>query len=453
MFQPQIYNCSSHGFIYLDDGSLYGVGLNQNGQLGIENISKDLDLKYEFVMHRPDIVKIVCGGEKSFLLLKDGICMSAENGNWVEKAKDVMDICWDGLRLYILKEDGSVWAVLSQIEKFLLTGDESHLTKIDFSFTTPSLIGEQKPVQITGLKNIKKIYAGYDYAVFQDYENKLYIFGMNIGNSLRAFVKNTNQTEIRNKIKETVNIGHPLITTLRQYFDYFVDNYVFPVYFGTKENIHGLFTIEKIIFMWTGNKIEIISGVDDVSFNNPRIIYESNDILHVMANNKYIVVVLDNHEVWKITPTKNIDFKSLLSNRDVSWDFPLTRMSNDKDIVGIFLGENYCLLNHEYVFEDMLMQQVDVLYEFKNMRTPMLILNTDELKRSEKLQTIFPQVYDEVRVKIFGAGTIIPTFDPKYYKFMPYVNRRKILYSLWIFKMLTVKIPKYIRYEILKYIF
>ena len=88
MFQPQLSVSAHHGFIYLDDGRLYGFGDNRYGQWGptsgpghpreaaaqiVQSGSDD----YQYVLTDPNIKKIVCVRKTSFLLRTDGTVLVA----------------------------------------------------------------------------------------------------------------------------------------------------------------------------------------------------------------------------------------------------------------------------------------------------------------------------------------------------------------------------------------
>ena len=71
MFLSQPWSNAEHGFIYSEDGTLYGFGNNSAGQLGCGHQKGVSELKH--ILTDPDIIKIYVGSSWTIMLKRDGV--------------------------------------------------------------------------------------------------------------------------------------------------------------------------------------------------------------------------------------------------------------------------------------------------------------------------------------------------------------------------------------------
>ena len=70
MFKPQLSSIANHGFLYTNDGKLYGFGNNEYGQLGLGH--NEIVNGLQYVMTDPTIRKIVCTRQNTLILKQNG---------------------------------------------------------------------------------------------------------------------------------------------------------------------------------------------------------------------------------------------------------------------------------------------------------------------------------------------------------------------------------------------
>ena len=79
MFEAQNWSDSGagYGFVYFENGDLYGFGSNNVNQLGLGHHNRIHELTY--VLNDPDIIKIYVDGTSSYLLKRTGELLMISN--------------------------------------------------------------------------------------------------------------------------------------------------------------------------------------------------------------------------------------------------------------------------------------------------------------------------------------------------------------------------------------
>ena len=488
MFCAPSNSYANHGFIYLDDGSLYGFGSNSFSRLGLGPESDDN--VNEYIGHHPGIRKICCSRKFSMLLFEDGTVKVAglmfKNDQFKTLVSDpnIVDIGCNNKYAYLLCRNGSV---------YMSVGPQCEIQ---------TLYKEKKGeyfYRIFNLPIIQKIFVLKRCVFAYDHNNRLWVWGSNARLKISLF--ETEQDEIKSQVKSRIDCPNPVrIEKLER----FIDKFIFPHCLGIIPNLHDIFFVKNIYFLWSDSNISIIGGYLNYSITNPHIIFSSKDIVFVNANTTVLMIKLSSGQTLTINPTFNnfnfdIDvnnvlhiFMGLIGTKQVGRQalenftrlfIPMPFQFNGR----IYLGSDYSLGLYEDIFDKETIQTVeliatidkpqtiieinpenfkhnaqvyeevkrdkDTLTSMMTVAIPMLSNAEDNNSKNVKnLNPLFPLIYDEGKtIKILGAGSLeYGRFETKYYKYYPCSTQKFIVFVLFVLK--EIKITKFLRYEILKFI-
>ena len=197
-----------HTLILKDDGTLWGCGLNKNGQLGLGN--KTNQSTFVQIPNVSDVKDVYCGHLFSIILKNDGTvwacgsCHQYQFGlsakdylSFTKVATDVQQLLGRGYHTMLLKNDGTVWACgYNSSNRFGAKADLKVYTQI--------------------ATNVKKIYGGESHTFLVKYDDTIWACGHNtdgrcaISNYINSLPDFQQITEIDN-IKEIICGGYHTI--------------------------------------------------------------------------------------------------------------------------------------------------------------------------------------------------------------------------------------------------
>jgi alpha-tubulin suppressor-like RCC1 family protein len=125
----QIACGSKHSLVLKTDGTLWSCGYNNAGQLGLGTTDTNAHITFTQITTNTDnIKKIICGYDSNFIIKNDGSLWSCGNNGYGQLGlgtttntpsftkvttnvnNDVKDIAADSSNLFVIKNDGSLWA-------------------------------------------------------------------------------------------------------------------------------------------------------------------------------------------------------------------------------------------------------------------------------------------------------------------------------------------------------
>ncbi|MDD7755465.1 MAG: hypothetical protein PUJ51_13320, partial [Clostridiales bacterium] len=190
----EIYCGGDHTFILKNDGTLWGCGWNEYGQLGLGDGSH----RYTFTQvttNTDDIKSVYCGGSYTLILKNDGTLWGCGNNDYgqlglgdttnrntftqVTTNTDNIKEVYCGDCTLILKNDGTLWGTGYNGDGRLGLGDTTNRT----TFTQIT----------TNADNIKEIYCGGSYTLILENDGTLWGCGRNSESQL-GLGDNTNRT-------------------------------------------------------------------------------------------------------------------------------------------------------------------------------------------------------------------------------------------------------------------
>jgi alpha-tubulin suppressor-like RCC1 family protein/rhodanese-related sulfurtransferase len=167
-----------HSLILLNDGTVWGCGANQSGQLSDgSRVGRKIPVK---IPGLSKVTAIACGPKFSLALKKDGAVWGwGQNGNGllgigsvptkIVKLKNIIFIAAGGNHAFAIKKDGTVWGWGSN--RFGQLGDgTSHDRKL--------------PRQIKRLKNIRTISCGTRHSAALKADGTVWVWGANSSGQL-----------------------------------------------------------------------------------------------------------------------------------------------------------------------------------------------------------------------------------------------------------------------------
>ena len=341
---------------------------------------------------------------------------------------------------------------------------------------------------IDDLKQVKRVFYAGNCSFAWTTKDNLYAFGavgrLNLDSGICNEI-NLWRKQLRKKYKLLHLLHVPSI--LKRSMDK-LEEFVPPTCVGQVHNLHKIFGVGDVILMWSGQKIEIIGGYRSYNFNKRFLVYSAPDILYVFGNSDSIFVVLEAGRVDWI----RCKFTELCFWHAAGTNFVTRRIENTNDICGIYMANTWCLFLREYNMSefdesDGVVQQIDFYEpslnfgaeisnlkhkcgEFKNVneflsnfgdifQTTTLFTSALESVNIDKTpsptpEKCFPMIYDgQPWIKIFGSGSIDRQFNTKYYRFLPNSCRAQVILCLWILRHLKPILPRFVKYEVLKYFF
>ena len=165
---------SEHSLILKNDGTLWGCGQNDWGELGLGDTNNKTTFT-EITTNTDDIKSVYCGGYYTFILEHDGTLWTCGQNDWGElglgnntgrtiftqittNTNDVKSVCCGGNHTFILKNDGTLWSCGWNTSGQLGLGDSSNRTT--FTQVTTNVINDIKslPNQHKDIPTIIKVY-------------------------------------------------------------------------------------------------------------------------------------------------------------------------------------------------------------------------------------------------------------------------------------------------------
>ena len=314
-----VYCNGSHTFILKNDGTLWGCGQNNYGQLGLG----DTNHRYTFVQvttNTDNIKEIYCGENYTFILKNDGTLWSTGYNGFGElglgdttnrytftqvttNADDVKQIYCGWYHTFILKNDGTLWSCGHNGEGQLGLGDTNNRT----TFTKITINAD----------DIKEIYCGDSHSFILENDGTLWSAGYN-GEGQLGLGDDTNRTTFTQ------------ITTNADNIKSFPNQY---------EDIPF---ITKIYDLNTG----LIETLNTNNFRNiPVNKFEKIKVLYTNPAGTYINCLLsfDQKQTWKTfngtswnTISDTTPSNILLNGMDVS---KINKLDKNKLIQGGFTGD------------------------------------------------------------------------------------------------------------------
>ena len=287
--------------------------------------------------------------------------------------------------------------------------------------------------EISALKGVTKIFTTQYYTYAWTKEAEVYMFGIgqcvyDSMDSRPRFISKVELTTEQEKyrreklaefkqsleIQNISNSNYMMVNNLLT----FVENYIPPIRLGAIEELHGIFSIHDLVFIWHHDCIEIMNGYHNTNFTNRHQVYQSKDILYVTSNTGWILVVLDNNDIVRLRPLR----KNFMQY-DTEYVFHVEKVA--QNIQGFYLGSEFLLLLYDV--ESIPGHGSEKPWQYIELYQETLSTNSNRVTESmatffkqaidclmtnispkNSMDTIWPQIYDDKpRVKICGAGEII----------------------------------------------
>ena len=308
-----------HTIILKNDGTLWGCGLNTNGQLGLGDIT-NRNTFTEITTNTDDIKQVCCGADYTIILKNDGTLWSYGYnsggqlglGETINRTTftqittntdDIKSVYCGNHHTFILKNDDTLWGC--GWNNYGQLGLENNSNKTTF-------------IQITTNTNdIKQIYCGFDYTFILKNDDTLWSTGRNNCGQL-GLGDTTNRTTF---IEITINTDD--IKSLPNQYE------IIP-------------TIIKIYDLNTG----LIETLDTNNFRNiPVNKFEKIKVLYTNPAGTYIncLISFDNKTTWKTfngtswsTISDTTPSNILLNGMDIS---KINKLDKNKLIAGGFNGD------------------------------------------------------------------------------------------------------------------
>ena len=170
-----------HSLILKNDGTLWGCGFNNYGQLGLGDTNYRTTFT-EITTNTDDIKSVYCGGYYTFILEHDGTLWTCGQNDWGElglgnntgktiftqnttNTNDVKSVCCGGNHTFILKNDGTLWGSGANNYGQLGLGDTTNRN----TFTQVN----------TNANNVKSVYCGRNHTLMLKNDGTLWGCGDN----------------------------------------------------------------------------------------------------------------------------------------------------------------------------------------------------------------------------------------------------------------------------------
>ena len=177
----KIYCGGYHTLILKNDGTLWGCGWNEYGQLGLGDTNSRTTFT-QITANTDDIKQIYCGGEHTFILKNDGTLWGCGHNEYGQlglgdninrttftqvttNADDIKSVYCGYYHTFILKNDGTLWGCGHNEYGQLGLGDNINRT----TFTQVT----------TNADDIKSVYCGYYHTFILEYDGTLWGAGYN----------------------------------------------------------------------------------------------------------------------------------------------------------------------------------------------------------------------------------------------------------------------------------
>ena len=313
-----VYCGAEHSLILKNDGTLWGCGNNNYGQLGLgDTINRNTFTK--ITTNTDDIKSVYHGTYHTFILKNDGTLWGCGNNNYGQlglgdnecrvtfteittNVDDIKQVYCGKNHTFILENDGTLWSCGDN--QFGQLGLGNNTNRNTFTQVT------------TNTDNIKKIYCGWEHALILKNDNTLWGCGRNDYGQL-GLGDGTNRNTFTKVTTNTDNIKS------------------FP-------NQYNIPTIIKVYDLNTG----LIETLDTNNFKNiPVDKFEKIKVLYTNPAGTYIncLISFDNKTTWKTfngtnwstisdTSSNNI----LLNGMDIS---KINKLDKNKLIQGGFTGD------------------------------------------------------------------------------------------------------------------
>ena len=172
---------SEHSLILKNDGTLWGCGNNQYGQLGLGDTT-NRNTFTQITANADDIKSVYCGWNHTLILKNDGTLWGCGQNNFYElgledtanrniftqiatNVDNIKEIYCGTNHTFILENDGTLWGCGRNDYGQLGLGDNNNRT----TFTQIT----------TNTNNIKEIYCGYDHTIILKNDGTLWSTGYN----------------------------------------------------------------------------------------------------------------------------------------------------------------------------------------------------------------------------------------------------------------------------------
>ena len=183
-----IYCGHSHTFILKNDGTLWGCGKNDYGQLGLGD-KTNRNTFTQVTTNVDDIKSIHCGNEYTFILKNDGTLWGCGDNQYGQlglgnvssestftiigiNTNDIKSIYCGSSHTFILKNNGTLWGCGYDCDGRLGLGNTTNTNKTTFTQIT------------TNTDNIKSVYCGGPYTFISKNDNTLWACGYNANGEL-----------------------------------------------------------------------------------------------------------------------------------------------------------------------------------------------------------------------------------------------------------------------------
>ena len=176
-----VYCGTNHTLILKNDGTLWGVGHNGYGQLGLgDTTNRNI---FTQVTTNADDIKLVCHGENHTIILKnDGTLWGCGDNSYGQlglgdttnrttftqittNADDIKEICCGYCYTFILENDGTLWSCGNNNAGQLGLGDSNNR----YTFTQI----------VTNVDDVKSVYCGYSFTFILKNDGTLWGTGYN----------------------------------------------------------------------------------------------------------------------------------------------------------------------------------------------------------------------------------------------------------------------------------
>ena len=214
-----VYCGSEHTLILKNDGTLWGTGYNEYGQLGLGDNTNRTAFT-QITTNADDVKSVYCGGYHTFILEYDGTLWGTGNNEYGQlglgdrnyrttftqittNANDIKSVYCGRNHTLILKNDGTLWGCGQNNYGQLGLGDTNNRT----TFTEIT----------TNADDVKSVYCGYDHTIILKNDGTLWGTGYN-GYGELGLGDSNNKTTFTQITTNTDNIkqiycgwGHTLI--------------------------------------------------------------------------------------------------------------------------------------------------------------------------------------------------------------------------------------------------